>query len=49
LNRWGIALGFGAIFCCLAVGAGRQRNISGIRSSHDNASAGRAPPLLHSG
>jgi hypothetical protein len=49
LNRRSIALGYGAVFCSLAVGAGRQTHISGIRSSHDNASAGRAPPLLHSG
>ncbi len=49
LNRRSIALGYGAVFCSLARGAGRRGRISGIRSSHDNASAGIGPPLIHSG
>lgn len=49
LNARSISLGYGAVFCSLAVGAGQRRGISGIRSSHDNASAGIGMPLIHSG
>lgn len=49
LNRRSISLGYGAIFCALAGGAGRRMHSSGIRSSHDNASVVRGRPLLHSG
>jgi hypothetical protein len=49
LNRRSIALGYGAVFCSLAVGAGRRRSISGIRASHENASAGIGVPPIHSG
>lgn len=49
LNARSIALGYGAVFCSLAIGAGRQTRISGIRFSHDNASAGFGAPLIHSG
>ena len=49
LNARSIALGYGAVFCSLAVGAGRRMHSSGIRCSHDNASAAGDPPLLHSG
>jgi hypothetical protein len=49
LNARSIACGYGAMFCSLAVGAGRRTRISGIATSHDNASAVGAPPLLHSG
>lgn len=49
LNARSIALGFGAVFCSLAVGAGRRTRNSGIRVSHDSTSAAVAPALLHSG
>ena len=49
LNRRSIALGYGAVFCSLAGGVGRRMHISGIRSSHDNASAGIGVPFIHSG
>jgi hypothetical protein len=49
LNVRSIALGYGAVFCSLAVGAGRRTRISGIRFSHDNASAGIGAPLINSG
>jgi len=49
LNACSIALGYGAVFCSLAVGAGRRRRNSGIRFSHDNTSAGIGTPLIHSG
>lgn len=49
LNRRTIASGYGAVFCCLAVGAGRRSRSSGIKISHDNATAGAGLLLLHSG
>lgn len=49
LNARSIALGYGAVFCSLAVGAGWRTRISGIRSSHDNTSAGIGMPFIHSG
>jgi hypothetical protein len=49
LNRLSIAAGYGAVFCSLAPEAGRRRKNSGIRVSHDNASAAGRQALLYSG
>jgi len=49
LNRMSVAAGFGAVCCSLAAGAGRRRESSGIKVSHNSASTAGRTAFLHSG
>lgn len=49
LNRLSIDRGWGAVFCSLAVGAGRRAKTAGRSGSHDTRTAGNPTALVDSG